>query len=636
MRRLVSLAMIAGCAGSPTPPAVEGLASTEDSAGHAWGLARDIAAPVVPAPLTAPHVATIRAIAVTDDGRAAVSVDRASSIRLWPALDGTREPIVIAGPSPAQLAIEHDGDGFSLALSDEVGQLAVIRLDARGVPVARVHVDLARPIAALTATGRDFVALCDDSTIAVVDAHGALVRTLVAPSGHRIASIAARHGAVLAIDVSSDGVIGRWIADDGWGGVTARLEIDPDRDVALAPDHLSVAAVNPRGCAGCGQIVRIELATGKVIDQPETPEPVSGVSPVGFLDANTIAVDSDGIALWRYHDISAGRGETVGAVGDGRVVLGFLSTLKVLTADGSWRYLGYRIAAARHVLATPDGWLASDGSYVARLDDHLRLRATVPLPGSFHDATLLDAHHALVRPAQAPSRVRLVDLDHPGGGTPLAVLDGLDQELFGYEPSTGLVAVGGMGRIAFARYDAAAAQLGRLVELGHRGMGGQSVRLLDPALSGGRLAVVLERDNHDAFLTVTEITGIDFDDPREPFSVNPVVQYELNDTLDITARAGLDPGVRRASPDGKLIAELAAKRMSLRTDRGELIWEVGVVGATDLAWSSRGELVVAGDGASHVELATGQLVDPTCGWQFGLWDEPPPERQSGTLCQDAD
>jgi hypothetical protein len=56
-------------------------------------------------PQTAAHGADIVALATTDDGLAGASADARDGIRLWPALDGTREPVVIRAPAPRALAL---------------------------------------------------------------------------------------------------------------------------------------------------------------------------------------------------------------------------------------------------------------------------------------------------------------------------------------------------------------------------------------------------------------------------------------------------------------------------------------------------------------------------------------------------
>src|SRR5439155_1745271 len=82
------------------------------------------AAPDVPRVITAPHSGTIRLLAVTDAGDAALTADTFEELRLWPRLDGTREPVGVRG-NFALAAIDEHGSGDSklarwIALGDRL------------------------------------------------------------------------------------------------------------------------------------------------------------------------------------------------------------------------------------------------------------------------------------------------------------------------------------------------------------------------------------------------------------------------------------------------------------------------------------------------------------------------------------
>src|SRR5258706_14723872 len=57
-------------------------------------------------PQAAPHGGPIELVAITDRGSAALTADAFAQIRLWSVLDGMREPIVVRGPAPTQLALD--------------------------------------------------------------------------------------------------------------------------------------------------------------------------------------------------------------------------------------------------------------------------------------------------------------------------------------------------------------------------------------------------------------------------------------------------------------------------------------------------------------------------------------------------
>lgn len=108
--RITWLLVLAACGGGTEPRA--GVTGSGSSAPSALSGARaPLTAPTV-GPITGMHGAAIARIAVTDAGDAAVTADTTGAIRLWPALDGTREPVVVSGSPPHALDVAHDGDGF--------------------------------------------------------------------------------------------------------------------------------------------------------------------------------------------------------------------------------------------------------------------------------------------------------------------------------------------------------------------------------------------------------------------------------------------------------------------------------------------------------------------------------------------
>ncbi|HEX4418871.1 MAG TPA: hypothetical protein VH165_13260, partial [Kofleriaceae bacterium] len=93
-------------------------------------------APII-APVGAPHGGRIVRIALTDRGDAALTLDSFFELRLWPTLDGSREPVIVHGPRAMQLALGRDGDRLYAALLDEAGNVALLVFDPRGGLVGR-------------------------------------------------------------------------------------------------------------------------------------------------------------------------------------------------------------------------------------------------------------------------------------------------------------------------------------------------------------------------------------------------------------------------------------------------------------------------------------------------------------------
>src|SRR5215510_5560964 len=114
-------------------------------------------------PIPAVQGETISLLAVTDDARAAVTADFGGALRLWPTLDGKREPVVLVGARARELAIARDGDGdgadLVVADLDAAGHLEILRTDALGAARSRARVPADRPFVSVTAVGDGFVAV---------------------------------------------------------------------------------------------------------------------------------------------------------------------------------------------------------------------------------------------------------------------------------------------------------------------------------------------------------------------------------------------------------------------------------------------------------------------------------------------
>src|SRR4051812_34813593 len=89
-------------------------------------------APAAIAPLTGAHTSPIATLAVSPDGSAAVTGDRQGRIRLWPALDGTREPVIVEGPLPQQLAVQRTPTGFAILVLDSARGAQLVQTAADG------------------------------------------------------------------------------------------------------------------------------------------------------------------------------------------------------------------------------------------------------------------------------------------------------------------------------------------------------------------------------------------------------------------------------------------------------------------------------------------------------------------------
>jgi hypothetical protein len=97
MRRLAVLALAVACGTPPSPvaPLVTPIAPPAPPLPAAPIVRSDAAA----GGIEAPHAGPIVLVAATPDGTAALSSDVSGGVRLWPAVDGSQEPRVVALPS---------------------------------------------------------------------------------------------------------------------------------------------------------------------------------------------------------------------------------------------------------------------------------------------------------------------------------------------------------------------------------------------------------------------------------------------------------------------------------------------------------------------------------------------------------
>jgi hypothetical protein len=607
----------------------------------------------VPSPglVAAAHDAEIAVLAASEDGSVAVSADRRGGMRLWPSLDGKREPVVVDDEIAAeQLAIARDGDEIVVAAAGPLGDLAVIRTAASGEPISRTRVDLERTIVALHVISSGFVGLRDDQTVVGVDLRGGRLGTLQAGAGERIAELASRRGRALAF-VTGDGLVrARWIEVSeqlAWGTESPPLPIDPVHAV-LAPDHQRVAAL----ARDRETLVTVSLRDGRVRGRPLTRNFVLfPVRPLGFLDDRSVALLSaqDEHGWWRggeWQSIDMTGSDGPAAVTDRRLVtasVGAGANLRLDSLDGT-KYLGFRLLDVHSMRRRGDGWMISDGRSVLGIDDRLVARKRYELgikDARSDDVVLLDARHWVVA---VTSQAYLIDVTQPDQRVLLAPSVGRIQ----YEPTTRLMAIGGGEGQWIGRYDSKAGEFRERIEVRQPDW----IELLDPAANQGNVARKIVVDGLRARLrqasmpgaaraltaTITAIRDIDFkaNEPlREGRSFQRELPYHLTSDLfertlrspqpdEIAARIAAQlPEVtrHRTSPDGARIAIVGASRIALRDRDGVARWAAAFPGAVDVLWNGSGELIAFGSGMARIDIATGATLDRRCGWEFGLWGD---------------
>ncbi|HEY5935299.1 MAG TPA: hypothetical protein VIU61_11705 [Kofleriaceae bacterium] len=575
-----------------------------------------VAEPLPPV-ITGVPGASIDVIAATEDGNAVVS--SSGSLRLWPALDGTREPVVIdVANKTSQLAIERDGTGFAIARLDDTGTLELIRTTESGAVRARIAVASERPLTQVKLLDGVTLALTDDGALVRIAPTGKIAGRLLPPAGERIATVLVRRGRALALMESAAGVRGRWLAGVTWSGETAMLAVVPER-AALSPDHQQVATTD----AKARKITILELATGKRVATVITGRrhDFEQIVVVGFLGDGAFALLHNGmLELWRNgkrKPVNSPHGFFVTPLAtDTRIISSYSHQLALADPEGT-RYLGYQVMNPTVVRATPDGLLAATLRSVMRLDDQLVLHKRHQL-GEAYSVLPVDDGRVLV---SSPKGVDLVEL-----ATGKRIQRVAEAGFADYHPVTRLISIVESKTLRLGFYQPRTKRIGPLVATSLAEGLDSHVRLLDPAVSRGKLAVILERsfDQFEETMTLREIRAVK---PGEE-----LVEFAESRTEPVTKQDIFPITMRRKREDGHVV-ELGRSRVTLRGPDGKERWTIPAGEIIDAIWTPKGDLLVVGGGLGVLDVATGAFVRRQCGWEFKLTPDPGSESYgSATLC----
>jgi hypothetical protein len=619
------------------------------------------------------HAAAIVALAVTADGTAVASADRLGGIRLWTTLDGSREPVVIAGTAPRALTIERDGDGFALGTLDAAGGVHVIRTSAVGAVRARVTVG-ERPALEIASTREGLLILRADQTVELVDAAGAVRARLAPDPGTHIDSILVRGGRALALTQEDKQLRGRWIVlDHGarWGATTPKFRVKVAHAV-LSPDGDRLAVSRPHNL----HPVLIDLATGAALPTPlcvsrawphENGEDVdesellrgdNAPMPLGFLTGDVVACAvASSLQWWNTsgapEPMSASSFPIVGTplVTTDRTLLAGLGPSLVIGSPSATKFLGYGVHDVSHVRVADGGLVVTGGDQQSLvLDADLRERARIELGRvrvDWTDIVLLDDRYAITASQLRTPKTR--------DSVQIAVVDGLTRAQhqvlpydvrsteLSYEPTTRLLAASIAAGALLLRYDPATHTFGNPIRLA-RDVPPSKLVVLDPRLAGGVAALVL--DMSDGGLFVGELHQDDLTPgaavrPRATYRVPGVLQafdragrLYLHDAADgddvlvwtrgvATARL---PGVAtmtlRPNADGSQIAAFEGPRLVLLGGTGAIRWDTMQWNSVDITWMAPRELAVQfASAVATLDLETGAIARRRCGLAFGLSDQ---------------
>lgn len=617
-----------------------------------------------------PHGGPISEAAVTEQGDAALTFDSFGSVRLWPALDGTRTPVPLSLVAPKQLALSHAGRDLLAAVLDEAGAVDLLRFGRDGS--LRGRVQLPAEVAYEQVLGLDDGVLvrAADHSIEWLSADGESRGKVVADPSHRIVAITARRGVALAI--TSDGATHqlRWLHLVGnrlaWGPSVVMPTGVHEDDVALSPSHRRIAIVVPGGT-----LVVYEI--GLALTQVGRTLAVGGDVDIGFIDDDHVAVMNT--ARWQWwtappkppaiddpwdvpstpvlpmpelEERSSG-----GAVADGLAVTGFGASLALLGRDRA-RYLGYRAQGIGPLGAASSSlWVNMTGSRVAWFDDRLALRRDIELRNESHGpwmyATPIGDRHVVTHSAR--SVVQLVDVDKPDDPITLGTYDRVDRIVF--EPASGLLGIGSERTLHRFRLDLAANAVTPLPPL-RVAAARSSFYVLDPARAGGAVAITVGWESDHATNQSITLYREDGTKHRIKQLAGNVIGVAADGTLYLHDRGRIETwrGTKRIASvaateldtpmavtrDGTRFAARAGHDIVVLDAHGAEQWRKTVWGASQLVFTRDGKQLAVGAHGGIVMLATetGERNALECGWSFELSTTPPSTNTLGAapVCED--
>lgn len=595
----------------------------------------------------APPAGAITLVAATVDGSAAVTADDGGGVRLWPALDGTREPRIVVVPEPHGLSIARRDTGFTIGVLDAGGGLYIANVDGEGR--ARSHATLPTEPAylgiAMTAAG--LLAWRADQIAVLLDGDGAPTAQLGTQPGEQIVHLAERGGHAVALlqRGGKRGLRAMTLAPMAWGDW---FEVEPaDTLLAVSPSGAHVALLHDN-------TVDVLDARGMLVDSTAG----LGTDRIEFLDDDTLVYATRSGLAFHTKAHTVGPRDATGAVlavGGGHAIAAAGGELAIATPKQT-QYLGYGVVSPSVAQPAIDGQLVIGlGDSFVTLDHALRAAGepTFPVPAGTQvadlrwlggDAWAVEASHV----DDGATSLVLV-----GGGKSKVVQTGLwAAPLMMYEPSTRLLTLSFANAPGVYRFDAAKLELARIAALPADSYTQTELVPLAPARAGGMQLVQLTlRDEttvrwlRDPAKLAAGSTSIAFAgafagaDPA-----GHVFGWESSDdaTRLVMFAHGKRIGVLPAdgpvslwpAPAGDRFVEIGAHEVTLLSLAGKRVWSTAIEGATQALWLSDGALaVVTAVGIARLDPATGAITAARCGWQFSLAQQPhPPTPKLEPVC----
>ena len=305
---------------SPEPPSAVGKHANESSDTK---LERPSGSPVEFASKGVPHGAPITLIALDPEAKAALSRDMDGSVRFWPALDGSREPLVVPIRDPQAMALGSDGaGGWVLALLDAAGGARLVGVDPGGVMSPLASLPPTDPITdvAILPGAAQVLVVGSDHVIRLLDRHGTELARLdtpgLRPASLRLATEADNGPRVIAVTAGEfDDDHGRFAVEMialevgpdslalGALRQTIHLDAPPSADnPKIAPDgRTAVFLQRARLGPATWKVVATQLADGRSVSVDSEAQ-LRSTLRFGLLPDGRVLLD-DGSGLGRIVDL---------------------------------------------------------------------------------------------------------------------------------------------------------------------------------------------------------------------------------------------------------------------------------------------------------------------------------------------
>ena len=639
------LAFVFACAcGAPAVPVAPVLGGdTRPAQASTSPAAIALSTAALPDAREAPPGGPIHSLAVTPDGRAAITIDDGGGVRLWPSLDGRIEPRVVRFNTnvPVDLAIEHAGSGFVVASIDEGHDLTITRIDADGRVLGHRGLGGNPAFVGVATFDGGVLAWSSDEKLVLFDTDGATRGAIGTQPGERLVSVATAGSHVVAeVEVPKDDARRRRV-----------------RAVAVAPalawgdfvdgDHVAVGgpiAISPSG-KRLAVISSQTPPTLDVIDTTNGKELVAlSATPreLVFVDDDHLA-SVDGTVQWfeasglvpKLTASTASQlvGTIAAARGDGQLVA-LDSGHIALATTRQVQYLGYAIVTPT-VSASGSGGslLVAAGSAATLLDPQLRGHGAIDVGAAPLSMAWLGGNDWF----SVGGEVRIASTTAP---PVLADTQPSTALLARYEPSTKLATTSFGDTASVYRWDPDKRTMTALASVA-RATPYRMLQLVPvaPERGGGtRMVRVTVRDEatiewfsddkmtvRTAKMAAAAVLAVD--------SAGHVYAWTHDTKAHVAILANgteigtlpLDgAGVVEPDETGSRVAVLTAKTVSLFVG-GKRAWSRDVSLVRSVEWLSDGSLaLITTAGIERLDPATGATTAQRCGWAFGLSKRPLP------------